>query len=468
MADEVIVGERHSYYIIQVKEEGETLYEAITEAGLDYVKGHGYYQLGNKRENVNASKQLVWYDGEECVDDPSAVRERLGLGEGKIRVSQRDLEEGSLFIQSTSANRGLRKKTACLFIASSAVATKAVKSGKKSAKKAKRKPSKSKGKKMEEEGKEEDTDEDESKGQVDVIKGSKHSYYLVQVEDDKVTLEDAISTAGLQYSRGSGYYQLGRKKEAISAKKDMVWYDGDEVIDVSKDIRQKFGMGMGKIKINHNDIDEGSLFVQSTSANRGLIRGSACLLLDDNALAPSKAKSKGKKRVAGKSNATIGGPKAKKQRTKLQTSKAPKKSSNGKGKSSIGPILSIGETKKVTRGVPGTFPFGLEWEDCGDLFYSLDSNKIQPSEKVVAFDMDGTLIEPKSGSKFARNRTDWRWLFDNVPTKLKGLYNAGYKIVIFTNQAGIEKSRTNASDIQGTPTSLYFCVASSLSRLIAP
>eukprot|EP00954_Amorphochlora_amoebiformis_P029076 1392640-Amorphochlora_amoeboformis.AAC.1 len=68
MADEVIVGERHSYYIIQVprnlvKEEGETLYEAITEAGLDYVKGHGYYQLGNKRENVNASKQLVWYDG---------------------------------------------------------------------------------------------------------------------------------------------------------------------------------------------------------------------------------------------------------------------------------------------------------------------------------------------------------------------------------------------------------------------
>ena len=57
-------------------------------------------------------------------------------------------------------------------------------------------------------------------------------------------------------------------------------------------------------------------------------------------------------------------------------------------------------------------------------------------EKIAAFDMDGCLITPKSGAKFPKNADDWKLLSNQVQPKLKSLHNEGYKIVIFTNQAG--------------------------------
>jgi bifunctional polynucleotide phosphatase/kinase len=40
-------------------------------------------------------------------------------------------------------------------------------------------------------------------------------------------------------------------------------------------------------------------------------------------------------------------------------------------------------------------------------------------------------------------------MFPQVPTKLKELHESGFKIVIFTNQGGIEKKRQNKGDITG-------------------
>ena len=55
-------------------------------------------------------------------------------------------------------------------------------------------------------------------------------------------------------------------------------------------------------------------------------------------------------------------------------------------------------------------------------------------QKMAAFDYDWTLVRPQSGGTFARNREDWRWMQPGVPTSLKAFYDAGYFIVIFTNQ----------------------------------
>jgi len=62
--------------------------------------------------------------------------------------------------------------------------------------------------------------------------------------------------------------------------------------------------------------------------------------------------------------------------------------------------------------------------------------------------MDHTLIFPKSQAKFPSNRSDWQW-HEKVPSKLKELHNQGFKIVIFTNQGGIEKNKQDKSDITG-------------------
>ncbi|KAL6053486.1 DNA kinase/phosphatase Pnk1 [Balamuthia mandrillaris] len=88
------------------------------------------------------------------------------------------------------------------------------------------------------------------------------------------------------------------------------------------------------------------------------------------------------------------------------------------------------------------------WTRNGTLLI-LDGEAIKPSAKIASFDMDDTLITPKSGRKFATGRADWKWLFPEVPTKLKELYEEGFKLVIFSNQAGIETGKTRAQDVQG-------------------
>jgi len=94
-------------------------------------------------------------------------------------------------------------------------------------------------------------------------------------------------------------------------------------------------------------------------------------------------------------------------------------------------------------------PFGLTWETRDGTLLILNSSSIKGSKKIAAFDMDDTLITPKSGQKFPKNREDWKFKFDEVEEKLKKLNEDGYKIVIFSNQAGIEKKKQKASDIKG-------------------
>lgn len=77
--------------------------------------------------------------------------------------------------------------------------------------------------------------------------------------------------------------------------------------------------------------------------------------------------------------------------------------------------------------------------------------KIHPSAKTVlestaitAFDLDGTLINTKSGSKFSRGPNDWKWFNNNVVSALKAIPTP---IVIFTNQGAVIAQKTSRSYI---------------------
>lgn len=59
----------------------------------------------------------------------------------------------------------------------------------------------------------------------------------------------------------------------------------------------------------------------------------------------------------------------------------------------------------------------------------------QIKSKIAAFDLDGTLIDTKSNSRFPVNAHDWVLKFPNIKEKLSGLNN--HAIIIFTNQSGI-------------------------------
>jgi len=58
------------------------------------------------------------------------------------------------------------------------------------------------------------------------------------------------------------------------------------------------------------------------------------------------------------------------------------------------------------------------------------------SSKLACFDVDGTLIETKSGGTFPKHAYDWKFWCprDTVQARLKEYHNAGYSIVFISNQ----------------------------------
>lgn len=76
------------------------------------------------------------------------------------------------------------------------------------------------------------------------------------------------------------------------------------------------------------------------------------------------------------------------------------------------------------------------WKTIEKLFI-YNSVDLENRSKIASFDLDGTLIGTQSGAKFAKNESDWRILYPEIPGKLKQLQREGYKIVIFTNQRGL-------------------------------
>ena len=64
-------------------------------------------------------------------------------------------------------------------------------------------------------------------------------------------------------------------------------------------------------------------------------------------------------------------------------------------------------------------------------------NKIIRKEKksLAIFDVDWTIIKPKNGNTFPKNREDWQWLRDSVPKILKKYNREKFRIVFLTDQS---------------------------------
>lgn len=68
--------------------------------------------------------------------------------------------------------------------------------------------------------------------------------------------------------------------------------------------------------------------------------------------------------------------------------------------------------------------------------------------KIAGFDMDQTLITPKSGKKFPMDCNDWRWMYPNTQSELHRLNSFGYSIIIITNQAGIKSNHVKLNEFK--------------------
>ncbi|XP_065082814.1 uncharacterized protein F21D5.5 [Ochlerotatus camptorhynchus] len=90
-----------------------------------------------------------------------------------------------------------------------------------------------------------------------------------------------------------------------------------------------------------------------------------------------------------------------------------------------------------------------KWEDLDSKqIYVFTGKDVVASEKIAAYDLDGTLIKTKSGNVFPKTIDDWQIAFPEVPGKLKSLHKNGFKIVLFTNQAGIARGKLKIEDFK--------------------
>lgn len=55
--------------------------------------------------------------------------------------------------------------------------------------------------------------------------------------------------------------------------------------------------------------------------------------------------------------------------------------------------------------------------------------------KLAIFDIDWTIIKPKNGNTFPKNKDDWQWLVPSVLETIEGYHTEGYKIVFLTDQS---------------------------------
>ena len=98
--------------------------------------------------------------------------------------------------------------------------------------------------------------------------------------------------------------------------------------------------------------------------------------------------------------------------------------------------------------------FDVTWKNQGNLVKGvppmmyLDGIGVEPSGKIASFDLDNTLVVTKSGKTFPTGPDDWKFESNKVVEKLQSLKNEGFKVVIFTNQAGLEKSKTKPEHLK--------------------
>ena len=81
------------------------------------------------------------------------------------------------------------------------------------------------------------------------------------------------------------------------------------------------------------------------------------------------------------------------------------------------------------------------------------------SDKICMFDLDGTLITTKSGCKFPKTSSDWKWLNNDIIPSLKSIVNgaadAKLVIVIISNQKTSENNKSKVKLIMSKLKSVF-------------
>ncbi|KND03860.1 polynucleotide kinase 3'-phosphatase [Spizellomyces punctatus DAOM BR117] len=102
-------------------------------------------------------------------------------------------------------------------------------------------------------------------------------------------------------------------------------------------------------------------------------------------------------------------------------------------------------TAVATNAVLSNLP-AVKWTHTSSVLVATYLSQPQTS-RIASFDFDGTIVKVRGNHVHAKNADDWTFFHPSVPDRLISLHNQeGYRIVIFSNQKGIEGNDTRSKN----------------------
>ncbi|KAL5697550.1 hypothetical protein ACHQM5_028680 [Ranunculus cassubicifolius] len=127
-------------------------------------------------------------------------------------------------------------------------------------------------------------------------------------------------------------------------------------------------------------------------------------------------------------------------------------------------VLSESDVKRDYKGIE----LIEKWKSFQTVIFLEKEEGLKDSSKIAAFDFDGCLAKTDVRKHGAEA---WEIMYPSIPEKLRKLYEDGYKVVIFTNEANIERwknKRQAAIDSKiGRLTNFIECVGIPVQVFIA-
>jgi DNA 3'-phosphatase len=89
-----------------------------------------------------------------------------------------------------------------------------------------------------------------------------------------------------------------------------------------------------------------------------------------------------------------------------------------------------------------------KWWEYKGAMYKFSGPVSTQWRRMIAFDLDGTIITTKSGKVWAVNDTDWKLWDPSVKTTLQQLHHENCYLAIISNQKGVETKAVSKESIQ--------------------
>eukprot|EP00917_Polyrhabdina_sp_WS-2016_P020185 GHVP01043224.1.p1 GENE.GHVP01043224.1~~GHVP01043224.1.p1 ORF type:complete len:418 (-),score=78.81 GHVP01043224.1:1154-2407(-) len=87
-----------------------------------------------------------------------------------------------------------------------------------------------------------------------------------------------------------------------------------------------------------------------------------------------------------------------------------------------------------------------DWKQIDSVYYC--DYGVTVSDELAMFDLDQTLIYPRSGKAHPQDENDWKFWSSNVPSRLRKEVSHGKMIVIISNQKGVSLGLANLAELK--------------------